>query len=240
MIFFVPKRQQDAGVARATAGGFTLLEVLLAIFFFSVIITTIFGAYTGVLSKAAAVEDTLLLNEMAQVCLNRISLDLQSIYVAQPPIYKQPAFDSTPDPYRIVSEPSASGIEKGMSLRFTSRAHVALEPQARTGVAEIFYYIKAIDDDQFDLRRSDRLFFDEPFEPQAGDPVLCEHIKMLTFGFIDAEGKEHEEWNSESDDFDYATPRAIVVHLEIGTSVENLTFETRVNLPVFRDKVGTI
>jgi general secretion pathway protein J len=229
-----------ACAARRPAGGFTLLEVLLAIFFFSIIITTLFGAYTAVFDQAAAVEDNLVFNEMARTCLKRMILDLQSVYVARPPLYKRPTFDSPPDPYRIVSAPSESGDDRFMSLRFTSLAHVALDRQFRNGVAEIVYFIQPRDDDQFNLHRADRLFFEEPFEPEPGAPILCEHVKNLTFRFIDQEGEEHDQWDSETDDFDYATPQAIIIQLEIGSPTTSFTFETRVNLSVYREKVGAI
>jgi len=240
MMSIASKRLKDAFGAHGSADGFTLLEVLLAIFFFSIIITTIFGAYTAVLDKAESVENNLVFNEMAQVCLNRIILDLKSVYVTLPPLYKQPTIDSLPDPYRIVTAPSESGDDRFMTLRFTSLAHVALDRQFQSGAAEIVYYVQARDDGQFVLRRSDRLFFDEPFEPRPGDPILCESVKNLIFRFVDHEGEEHDKWDSEADDFDYATPRVIAIKLEIGTASSTFAYETRVNLPVYREKVGTI
>ena len=237
---FASKRFKCTLGARGSGGGFTLLEVLLAIFFFSIIITTLFGAYTAVLDKAQSVENNLVFNDMAQVCLNRMIIDLKSAYVALPPLYKQPAFDSQPDPYRIVTVPSETGEDRFMTLRFTSQAHIALDRQFRSGVAEIVYYVQARNDGQFVLRRSDRLFFDEPFEPQPGDPILCENVKHLTFRFVDYEGEDHDNWDSETDDFDYATPRGITIKLEIGTPSSTFTYETRINLPVYREKVGKI
>jgi general secretion pathway protein J len=221
-------------------GGFTLLEILLAIFFFGIIITTIFGAYRTILGKAESVQTNMVVNEMAQKCLHRMMLDLQSIYVPQPPLYKRPTLDSLPDAYRIVSAPAAVGSDRFMTLRFTSLAHVVLDRQFHEGVAEIVYYIHESGDDRYELRRSDRLFFDEPFEPQVGDPILCENVKTLTFKFFDHEGAEHDQWDSESDDVDYATPRAVAIQLEIGTPSATFEYETRVNLPAFRDKVGAI
>ena len=225
---------------RGRTGGFTLLEVLLAIFFFSIIITTLFGAYTAVFDKAASVEDSLAFNEMAQTCLKRILIDLQSIYVSLTPIYKQPTLDSVPDPYRVVSAPAKTGGDSFMSLRFTSLGHVALDRQARSGVAEIVYYVQSNGEDQFNLHRSDRLFFEESFEPKPGDPILCAQVKRLTFKFIDSDGEEHDDWDSESEEFDHATPRAIIISLEIGNPNQNYTYETWVNLPVFREKVGAL
>jgi general secretion pathway protein J len=65
-------------------------------------------------------------------------------------------------------------------------------------------------------------------------------VKTLTFKFFDHEGAEHDQWDSESDDVDYATPRAVAIQLEIGTPSATFEYETRVNLPAFRDKVGAI
>ena len=240
MIPFIRKCSKAARNTRGCTGGFTLLEVLLAIFFFSIIITTLFGAYTAVFDKAATVEDSLAFNEMAQTCLKRMLIDLQSTYVALTPIYKQPTLDSDPDPYRIVSPPIDTLGGSFMSLRFTSLGHVALGRPIRSGVTEIVYYVKPYGDDQFNLHRADRLFFEESFEPKPGDPILCEQVKRLTFKFIDNDGEEHDHWDSESEAFDHATPRAIIITLEIGGLDKSFIHEIRVNLPVFREKVGAI
>jgi general secretion pathway protein J len=240
MIPLIRKCSKAAINLRGRTAGFTLLEVLLAIFFFSIIITTLFGAYTAVFDQAASVEDSLASSEMAQTCLKRILIDLQSIYVTLPPIYKRPTLEGDPDPYRIVSAPSETGGDRFMSLRFTSMAHVVLDRQVRSGVAEIVYYIQAREDDQFNLHRSDRLFFEEAFEPRPDAPILCEQVKRLTFKFIDHEGEEQDTWDSESEDFDHATPRAIIILLEIGNLDKSFAYEARINLPVSREKVGAI
>jgi hypothetical protein len=59
----------------------------------------------------------------------------------------------------------------------------------------------------------------------------------LTFKYYDAEGAEFEEWNSDSDEYDHATPAAIGVQLEIGDESRSYEFETMVRLAVRRDKI---
>ena len=92
-------------------------------------------------------------------------------------------------------------------------------------------------DGQAVLRRADHLYPYPQFEDNPGDPILCENVKSLAFKYYDAEGTESEEWNSDSGDYDHATPEAIGIQLEIGSESESHNFETTVKLAVQRKKI---
>jgi general secretion pathway protein J len=223
---------------RKPKSGFTLMEILLAIFIFSIIVTTVFGSFRAVFSSTGRIEDGIKTYVMAKNCLNRMILDLQSIQIAMPPAYRKPNFNSDPDPYRIVGDASSAGSLSFARLRFTSLAHVSFGADTRKGIAEIVYYVQETENDAYVLRRSDTLYPYQDFEEKASDPVLCERVKSLTFTYYDAEGTDYELWDSESDEHKHATPKAIGVKLEIGDSSTAVVFETTVSLPVHRDNIG--
>ena len=79
--------------------GFTLLEILIAIFIFSVIVTTIFASYNSVFSNSESIDQGITTYEMSKNCLNRMAIDLKSIHVSLPPEYVHPDFDDPPDPF---------------------------------------------------------------------------------------------------------------------------------------------
>ncbi len=215
--------------------GFTLLELLIAIFLFSILTTTIFVSYRTLFVDTDDFESGITHYEMAQACLARITNDLRSIHVNLPPLYVKPGFDSPPGDYRVVGETDFPGESTFSRLRFTSTAHLAPGKSNQGGIAEIRYYVHRGDADQFILRRSDNLYPYPSFEESNNDPVLCENIKAFQFKFYDDSAVEHETWNSESEDFKYATPVAIGVELEIGDEHTSRFFKTRITLPINRE-----
>jgi general secretion pathway protein J len=218
-----------------SSSGFTLVEVLIAIFIFSIIVTTVFASHRSVFVSAPMVESNIDLYEMSGTCLGRMAQDLRAIYIAQPPAYQKPEFDADPDPYRVVG--TEAGDDSTPRLRFASLAHLPLEQSSREGVAQITYYESPTSDDAFQLRRADNLYPYPEFEVDERDPVLCEMLKTLEIIFLDQEGNEHEYWDSESDEFDYATPAAINIHIEVVNDGSTSVFETRVSLPVVRERL---
>lgn len=216
-----------------SARGFTLVEVLIAILMFGIIVTTVFASHRTVFVSAPIVENNIDLYEMGGTCLGRIALDLRSIYITQPPLYQKPEFDADPDPYRVVG--SAEGGESTPRLRFASLAHLPMEQSSREGVAQIAYYETPAGEDLFQLRRADNLYPYPAFEAQDRDPILCDGLKRLEVSFLDQEGNDTEYWDSESDEFEYATPTAINVLIELVRSGTTSIFETQVSLPVVRE-----
>jgi general secretion pathway protein J len=225
----------DSFTTLLSKGGFTLIEILIAIFIFSIVVTTIFGSFNFVFGKIDVIEEGMDAYEMAKDSLDRMTVDLESLFILQPPAYKIPGGDDTEDPFRFVGDITSVGGEDVGKLRFTALAHIPLDRQPRDGVAEITYYVTVDEDGSKILRRSDRLDFTEPPSDLSGDPILCDNLKNLTFTYIDTEGDEMDTWNSDSADVDYATPRAIKIKLEIGNEENFLTFETTVLPFLYRE-----
>jgi len=218
--------------------GFTLLEIMISIFIFSIIITTVFASYRSVFFSAEKINAGLDLYGMTGSCLNRISLDLNGIAISHLPEYTKPEFDSIPDPYRVVGDRSDMSGADFPRLRFSSRSHVPLDGSVYESVAEIVYYVSEDEGSGYMLRRSDRLYPYGPPEEQADDPVLCEKLKSLVFTYYDTEGESYDSWNSESEDVSYATPKSINILLEVGDEgVASRLFETMVMLPVVREAI---
>ena len=218
--------------------GFTLLEILISIFIFAIVVTTVFGSYNFVLSNSKTIDKIISSYEMGQNCLNRMIVDLESIHVCLPPAYSPPDFDDPPDLYRIVGDISDTDGSGFSRLRFTSLAHVPLKYEPQIKMPEIVYYVHAGNDNNFVLRRADNIYSDKPFEEKKSDPVLCENVKSLTFIYYDQEGSEYETWDSDFEQFGHATPAAIGIKLEIGNDSDSQLFETMVALLVHRKKTG--
>ena len=218
--------------------GFTLLEILISIFIFAIVVTTVFGSYNFVLSNSETIDKAISSCEMGQNCLNRMIVDLESIHVCLLPAYSPPDFDDPPDLYRIVGDITDTDGAAFSRLRFTSFAHVPIKYEPQSKIPEIVYYVQARSENDLVLRRANNVCSDKPFEEKKSDPVLCENVKSLTFIYYDQEESEYENWDSDLEQFGHATPAAIGIKLEIGNDADYQLFETMVALPVHREKTG--
>ncbi|UCD88686.1 MAG: prepilin-type N-terminal cleavage/methylation domain-containing protein [Desulfobacterales bacterium] len=223
---FFHKQKQD--------GGFTLLEILLAIFIFAIIVTTVFASYNAIFHDSGSIDQGLSSYEMAKNCLNRMIVDLESVYVVQYPKYTPPDVDDPPDPYRMVGDSTVIKTEEFPKLRFSSLAHLPLNGKIEKGVAEIVYYVQDSNVNGFVLRRADTLYPDQPFAERTSDPILCEGLKSLTFTYYGPDGEAYDFWDSDAKDWEYATPKRIKIKLELANHSDSMVFETMVTLPVYR------
>jgi general secretion pathway protein J len=217
--------------------GFTLMEILIAIFILSIVVSMVLGAFDAIFSNADRVNIGSDLNEMGSAALNRMTRDLKAIHVMAYPRYKPPQLlDDDPDIYRVEGKTSNVGGHTFAWLRFTSSAHLPLNHVADEGIAEIVYYVQETPDDAFIIRRADHLYPYPEFEERETDPEMCEQVREFTLTYFDAEGKEYEEWDSESDDTQYGTPRAIRIKLALGDETAPDIFTTQIALPLYRYK----
>jgi len=217
--------------------GFTLVEIMIAIFIFSVVITTVFGSYNFLFSSSEKINDDILLSEMGSCCLSRMIDDFESIYIFLPPEYYPDDSDEESDPYRVEGKKNVFDLKAFSRIRFASLAHLSFDKNVQEGIAEIIYYVKpSYERDSYELKRSDRLYPFKPFKEEKTDPVICENIKSFKLKYYDKDGAEYDLWDSESDSFGYAAPSEISIKLELEKNSNSMLFKTRVKLPIFRVK----
>lgn len=216
--------------------GFTLLEILTAIFILAVVVSMVFGTFDGIFSSAEHVNASSDLFEMGNACLDRITADIKAIHVMPYPRYKPPDIDDEPELYRIVGEPLAVGGINTARIRFASLAHLPLNQDGRDGIAEIIYYVMENRSGSLSLHRVDNLYPYPEFEPNPNDPVVCENLIAFELKYFDHNGDEYDEWDSESDSTEYNTPNAISIKLTLGSQEIPMVFSTRVAIPTFRYK----
>lgn len=232
-----PCRRQFPRRLTVIESGFTLLEIIVAILIFSILITAVFTTFRSISSSADMLQRKDAYYQAAHAALSRMLKDFESIYVTTPPLYQPPGFNATPDPYRVAGERASMAGEEFSKLQFTSFEHIAINGDDSKGIAQIIYYAHRVGTDQFVLKRSDHIWPYKSFEESSNDPILCEKLKSIQFKFFDAAGESHDQWDSDSNDVEDATPRAIEIKLEIGDESGFISLETRVTLPVYRDKI---
>ena len=100
--------------------GFTLVEILVALFIFAIIATTIFGSFDGVFSRAKELDGQLNSDQGVLNCLHHMQQELQTAYVHLPPAYTPPRQESPISPYHIISDTTVIEGNPFGRLRFTS------------------------------------------------------------------------------------------------------------------------
>ncbi len=214
--------------------GFTLIEILISLLLVSILLTTLFAAFRGLLHQTQPLTQQTEMTKMAAAALKRFGTDLSQVVVSLPPAYRKPEFNSDPDPYRIVGKSDTSFGKSVSQLQFASLGHVPTINGRQSGVARIVYYISETQSDEKVLRRSDHLFPYDEFEPQFTDPVLCRQVEEFAVYFTTADGGEIETWNSDAESVAFATPQAIRIVLTLKDSQKEWQFESRHQLPTLR------
>jgi general secretion pathway protein J len=217
------------------AYGFTLLEILVAIFIFAVVITTVFGSFRAVFSSTNAVTGDEAVYAEARTSLGRIAADLGAMYITQDTFYSKPKFNGTKDAYRVVGDTTNVAGSTFGRLRFASLAHLRMNQDPREGVCRIVYYVQAGADETLVLRRADHLYPFPDFEESENDPILCDHILSLEFSYMNDKGDMNDRWDSESADDEYATPKLIEIRMTVGQPSRPIPFTMRIALHVQRD-----
>jgi general secretion pathway protein J len=220
------KRETVPGKSKA---GFTLLEILLAIFILAIVMSTVYASYTGTLKIVEETRYSDYIYGMARNTMKRMIADMESI-----------------SPYngvfRFVSEKSDMGDEDFTDLTFLTSAHLDFFEAHSSGTALVSYYVEEDGDKKgYLLKRSDILYRggkeEEEEALKVAGFVLCDSLKSVKYTFYDSEGEEYEDWDTASPikPGSEGAPSLISVELEFVNpkDAENpFRFATRVFVPM--------
>ena len=166
--------------------GFTLLEILLAVFILATVLSTIYAAYRGTFRIIHDSERDGEIYGMARSTMLRIIKDLTAVTM-------------TGGTTKFVSRTSETAGANFMEIAFTSRAHLSWVENESSGTpAAISYYV---DDEgpegSFRLLRRDVQTAEAGNEVQEKPGfVICERLYSLIYKFTDSSGQEHDSWDS--------------------------------------------
>jgi len=208
--------------------GFTLIEILIAIFILTTVLTTVYAAYTGTFRIVKDIRRGDNIYSMARTAMNRMTKDMESVC-------------SRKGSFRFASEE----IEKEgfMELSFLSSAHLDFYDERSSGIAVISYFVVENDEkESCILKRKDELCRDKTEEAEGeissdGGYILCEGLQSLIYKFYDSSGEEYDSWDSESDSKDQnnKVPSVISIQMDFINPDDKdrpYRFMTKVFLPV--------
>ncbi|MBT3257770.1 MAG: prepilin-type N-terminal cleavage/methylation domain-containing protein [Deltaproteobacteria bacterium] len=216
--------------------GFTLLEILIAIFMLALVVTAVFGAFSGTFKVVTETEVQEDIYATARVALERISEDLASVCGGGLSKGEQPQTGVTRQQFLFVGEDHRVDDKNADTLRFLSSAHLSFKIGRREeGPAEISYYTEYREEtDDLALYRSDTLDYLEGGEDGQGGLLLCEGLKWLDFIYYDRDGDAHNTWDTTQSSGMAQLPSRVEISVgfENALDPENpLQFMTGVALP---------
>jgi general secretion pathway protein J len=234
-------RQKQPVLPTLTVGGFTLVELMIAIFILSIIMVTLFGSFNAVFTQSEPISRKTRLAHMGQNCLNRIADDLKQLRIASATAYAKPIANSDPDTYRFLADTQYMAGEEFPRLQFVTGAQTDQSGKApfQYSASRVTYYVQQSREGVI-LRRADHHFPFGEFKPVPEDPVVCTHLNALKLTFFDAEGEGRSEWDSDDEITNYATPVSVEIELALGKGAESMILTTRVALATVRDGFAQI
>lgn len=213
-----------------TVGGFTLIEILIAILILGVVLSTVYAAYTGTFRMIRISEDNRDIYGMGRTALHRMIQDFNNM---------------TPygGKFEFYAKRKESGNQTFSRLLFTSTVNLDLGGQTGPAGISTIEYVVETDRDQegFVLLRAETVRRENVADEQkkvktAGFPV-CDRLHSLNYKFYDLAGKEHETWDSRANSEAQTgrTPVIIAVELNL-VNPDNrdhpFKFTTKIYLPV--------
>lgn len=221
------------------SGGYTLIEMLVAIIMFALISVATAFLLTAALRGQADLRRTAADAQEARALLSVITRDLRSAFVVT----------GSTSTYFV-----ASGADSGPILQFTSLASRLL-PDPTTSASSDPYDVSALpqsgtvqisydyDPETMVLSRLATTLPGGESYPETGLPewILSRRVQSLVFTFVDADGNTRNEWNFQTADategseaagsYDTTMPVRVDVELELAyETMESVLFRTSIYL----------
>jgi len=201
-------------------GGFTLVEVLVAILIVSIVLSTIYASYSGTFKIAKSSEYAEKVYNMMRITADRMIQDIESL---------TPQKNS----YELLLSASEVTSESGQ-LEFISSAGLSYTDGRSTANARIRYYLtKESEGEGYSLWRSDSASINTFKEGRAPKGfLLCNRLKSIKYTMFDQSGMQYDTWSSVSRSG--KVPASVLIRFEFLNENENnepYKFMTRIAIP---------
>ncbi len=212
---------------RTTNSGFTLIEVLLAVFIGSIVVGVLYASFFQIIKAKEKTEEELELYHEARVVFSRLTRDLSTVF-PRGDLFAESA--GVPYPYFLGAQDGDFG-----SVRFTSLSRRPSTQKGESDQTEVTYYLQGIENsDLYALMRRDN--------PRIGtenggtEYPISERVAGFYLNYIGSanpvEGVEDiiTEWDSSAIG---SLPRAVNVTLVMrGPRGEDHEFSSLILIPV--------
>ncbi|TWI77462.1 type II secretion system protein J [Desulfobotulus alkaliphilus] len=227
---------------KKSEAGFTLMEILVALVILAIVMGASYASFSALVGTDQAMGPMLKNLEDARRTMGWLERDFSSTSVSLPPAYRKPElFDDAQDPFRFEAWEENLGNGRFSGVRFAADAHLPFFGSPLKGLARISYTVLEKKDGSLALYRSDHIHpYPDTDRSEELRFLVCDNIKKFTLDFMDEKGEWHREWDSESNRYGWATPRAVRVGLETGRGPDARAMATEIRIPVWRESQGDL
>ncbi|MGW8194168.1 MAG: PulJ/GspJ family protein [Desulforhopalus sp.] len=212
--------------------GFTLMELLLAIFIFSIVVSSVYGAYRATFAIVDGAESRLKISNSAAVVLERISDDLTDIVAGAGGYFNGEQQDLLGS--------------RGDKLTFVSTAHLVLTKNAVTSGWTMIEYLVEEDEKNgmLQLLRTETTLLPglAAADIDQEKHIICRGLQEVRFSYLNENGTLEDEWLSEGEapsqeigqPVEPVLPRLVYMELKFADSMDSeggMIFKTAVALP---------
>lgn len=214
--------------------GFTLFELLIAIFIFSIVISSVYGVYRATFKTIDGSEQAIETAHTARMVLERITEDLESLVFGT-------------GGYLRGEEHELAG-RRADTISFVSAAHLMLSKDDIFRGNGLIQYVVERDDEtgMLQLFRSDTSILPggDADESPAKRYLLCGGLADFKLSYTDVEGNEVNEWATSEEEFSPAEPPQKEPEMPALISIElrlgDITEGDEVHLSVFKTAVAPL
>jgi general secretion pathway protein J len=195
----IPPKGKDIRVLHTTAGGFTLLEVMIAIGIMTTILVILFGTYSSAVDRAARARELSQVYHEARVLLQLMANDLRSAYVKESIEQAQQTLQQAKTPPTSFSGEDGTEFDHPADKIGLSTILPTQRPDVPdTEMCRVSYRIEPLSDSPHSRALFRRV--NCSLNPEATDQdqvfQLTELAHGLDFKYYDAQGTEYNDWNS--------------------------------------------
>jgi general secretion pathway protein J len=206
--------------------GFTLIEVLLAVFILGLVLSTVWAAYSGTMTLVKEMEYENNVYGMAREAMDRMIRDLSSLQQVK-------------GAFNLQAQKEFISRREFYSLFFFSASHLAFTENEIDGTsARIGYFVEEdAGGGSFSLRRSDLQDLKAATEKSRSQSyIICRNVETFVLKFYDMNGREYDYWDSASttNEQQNKAPSAIKIELNMANFYDKekpYKFMTKIFLP---------
>ncbi|MEW6186457.1 MAG: prepilin-type N-terminal cleavage/methylation domain-containing protein [Thermodesulfobacteriota bacterium] len=177
---------------RSNDGGYTLLEILIALAIATLVVSITYASFSAITSRTQATERSSRVHYAAGIIMDRLFLDLTCAYMRSSELEKDP------DVFFQFQE-GPSGTDSWQRFSFTSTAHLPLSPDDPGGdLGQISYELLKSDTEGegYLLYRTDEPLFAETTTRKSAPLLLSQDLIKFSVEFFDRDENPFKAWDS--------------------------------------------
>lgn len=210
--------------------GFTLIEVLMAIFIAAIALVIVNVSFFQAHRSIEAVSSQRQAYQMVRIVMDRMIKDLTCSYIPAPGEPPRQMTEERISLYRFVGKDEKDQKADRDSITFTTTANLGL-PGSVGGLCEVGYYLKEMEDskEHYVLIRSEDCLPHFGVSTTPREMEVAENIVSMDIVYADKDLKEHDTWDLNEE---LTLPKQVKVTVTFDMEGEQVSFSGVAFLPL--------